>query len=112
ADSHPKPLWSTPETRCKDPPMFLRGTNSGGLAAFFIATGLLTGCGSSGDDDADDGTGGGSNAGGSGGDGGLTSSGGTTSAVGGGGSGGTTPGDRKSTRLNSSHVKISYAVFC
>src|SRR6266700_7202262 len=22
------------------------------------------------------------------------------------------PGDRKSTRLNSSHVKISYAVFC
>src|SRR5690606_40294719 len=23
-----------------------------------------------------------------------------------------TPGDRKSTRLNSSHVKISYAVFC
>src|SRR5690606_42053309 len=24
----------------------------------------------------------------------------------------TTPGDRKSTRLNSSHVKISYAVFC
>lgn len=72
--------------------MFLRGTNSGGLAAFFIATGLLTGCGSSGDDDADDGTGGGSNAGGSGGDGGLTSSGGTTSAVGGGGSGGTTPG--------------------
>src|SRR5690606_41610111 len=25
---------------------------------------------------------------------------------------GRTPGDRKSTRLNSSHVKISYAVFC
>src|SRR5690606_42050075 len=24
----------------------------------------------------------------------------------------TTPGDRKSTRLNSSHVKNSYAVFC
>src|SRR5215475_12841597 len=24
----------------------------------------------------------------------------------------TPPGDRKSTRLNSSHVKISYAVFC
>src|SRR5690606_723411 len=24
----------------------------------------------------------------------------------------TSPGDRKSTRLNSSHVKISYAVFC
>src|SRR5436309_10156035 len=24
----------------------------------------------------------------------------------------TKPGDRKSTRLNSSHVKISYAVFC
>src|SRR5207302_10103875 len=24
----------------------------------------------------------------------------------------TEPGDRKSTRLNSSHVKISYAVFC
>src|SRR5690606_40875116 len=24
----------------------------------------------------------------------------------------TTPSDRKSTRLNSSHVKISYAVFC
>src|SRR5690606_39862911 len=24
----------------------------------------------------------------------------------------TTAGDRKSTRLNSSHVKISYAVFC
>src|SRR5438874_8254437 len=23
-----------------------------------------------------------------------------------------TPGDRKSTRLNSSHVEISYAVFC
>src|SRR5436309_12372997 len=23
-----------------------------------------------------------------------------------------TPGDRKSTRLNTSHVKISYAVFC
>src|SRR5207302_7230816 len=26
--------------------------------------------------------------------------------------GGTGKGDRKSTRLNSSHVKISYAVFC
>src|SRR5690606_41734587 len=26
--------------------------------------------------------------------------------------GGHVPGDRKSTRLNSSHVKISYAVFC
>src|SRR5690606_41596523 len=26
--------------------------------------------------------------------------------------GGTVVGDRKSTRLNSSHVKISYAVFC
>src|SRR5436309_12360653 len=26
--------------------------------------------------------------------------------------GGTSMGDRKSTRLNSSHVKISYAVFC
>src|SRR5690606_40216826 len=26
--------------------------------------------------------------------------------------GGTLLGDRKSTRLNSSHVKISYAVFC
>src|SRR5436309_7473191 len=26
--------------------------------------------------------------------------------------GGNTRGDRKSTRLNSSHVKISYAVFC
>src|SRR5690606_41058935 len=25
---------------------------------------------------------------------------------------GAVPGDRKSTRLNSSHVKISYAVFC
>src|SRR5690606_40064105 len=25
---------------------------------------------------------------------------------------GHSPGDRKSTRLNSSHVKISYAVFC
>src|SRR5207302_2446177 len=25
---------------------------------------------------------------------------------------GLVPGDRKSTRLNSSHVKISYAVFC
>src|SRR5690606_41074112 len=25
---------------------------------------------------------------------------------------GVLPGDRKSTRLNSSHVKISYAVFC
>src|SRR5699024_12139439 len=25
---------------------------------------------------------------------------------------GTNPGDRKSTRLNSSHVSISYAVFC
>src|SRR5690606_41555806 len=25
---------------------------------------------------------------------------------------GAAPGDRKSTRLNSSHVKISYAVFC
>src|SRR5690606_40955242 len=28
------------------------------------------------------------------------------------GSGRPAPGDRKSTRLNSSHVKISYAVFC
>src|SRR6202044_2130537 len=28
------------------------------------------------------------------------------------GSGPRLPGDRKSTRLNSSHVKISYAVFC
>src|SRR3989449_6242543 len=28
------------------------------------------------------------------------------------GSGGSTPGDRKSTRLNSSHGYISYAVFC
>src|SRR5690606_40929675 len=27
-------------------------------------------------------------------------------------SGGCSAGDRKSTRLNSSHVKISYAVFC
>src|SRR3989442_11636347 len=26
--------------------------------------------------------------------------------------GGDRPGDRKSTRLNSSHVRISYAVFC
>src|SRR5690349_23843969 len=26
--------------------------------------------------------------------------------------GGAVPGDRKSTRLNSSHVEISYAVFC
>src|SRR5437870_10825087 len=26
--------------------------------------------------------------------------------------GGTSPSDRKSTRLNSSHVAISYAVFC
>src|SRR3989442_6028947 len=29
-----------------------------------------------------------------------------------GGNGGGRPGDRKSTRLNSSHVRISYAVFC
>src|SRR5690625_5433279 len=29
-----------------------------------------------------------------------------------GGGGGMPPGDRKSTRLNSSHVAISYAVFC
>src|SRR5690606_41868444 len=29
-----------------------------------------------------------------------------------GGGGGPVPQDRKSTRLNSSHVKISYAVFC
>src|SRR5690625_5652131 len=28
------------------------------------------------------------------------------------GRGGAQPGDRKSTRLNSSHVGISYAVFC
>src|SRR5438874_11763323 len=28
------------------------------------------------------------------------------------GSSARTPGDRKSTRLNSSHVEISYAVFC
>src|SRR5690349_23652210 len=28
------------------------------------------------------------------------------------GIGGPFPGDRKSTRLNSSHVEISYAVFC
>src|SRR5690606_18432324 len=34
-----------------------------------------------------------------------------TSPASGGNSGATTP-DRKSTRLNSSHVKISYAVFC
>src|SRR5690606_40971245 len=31
---------------------------------------------------------------------------------GGRGDGGAGDGDRKSTRLNSSHVKISYAVFC
>src|SRR3712207_8558597 len=30
----------------------------------------------------------------------------------GGGGGGTYAGDRKSTRLNSSHANISYAVFC
>src|SRR2546426_4892406 len=29
-----------------------------------------------------------------------------------GGQGGAVPGDRKSTRLNSSHLVISYAVFC
>src|SRR5262245_66190055 len=29
-----------------------------------------------------------------------------------GGTGGTRPSDRKSTRLNSSHLGISYAVFC
>src|SRR5438067_9385390 len=32
--------------------------------------------------------------------------------VGGGPTGGGPSGDRKSTRLNSSHVSISYAVFC
>src|SRR5690606_41713943 len=32
--------------------------------------------------------------------------------AGAGGGGARLPGDRKSTRLNSSHVKISYAVFC
>src|SRR5215475_7162607 len=39
--------------------------------------------------------------------------GGPAAAAGGSGSRpGSCPGDRKSTRLNSSHVKISYAVFC
>src|SRR2546426_9272513 len=35
-----------------------------------------------------------------------------TPAGGGGGGGGGVVGDRKSTRLNSSHLVISYAVFC
>src|SRR5690606_39535073 len=43
-----------------------------------------------------------------------SSSGGASSSVGGrtSGSGGAGGADRKSTRLNSSHVKSSYAVFC
>src|SRR5436309_7340296 len=36
----------------------------------------------------------------------------TTGSLAGGDRGGDGGGDRKSTRLNSSHVKISYAVFC
>src|SRR5690606_16974480 len=44
----------------------------------------------------------------------LRSVGGRLGGVGGGigGGSGSVVGDRKSTRLNSSHVKISYAVFC
>src|SRR3712207_6914403 len=44
----------------------------------------------------------------------ITSVGSVTAASGGSGSGrgGVLGGDRKSTRLNSSHANISYAVFC